>query len=200
MSAADNRIEKFKENPFRVKTLLQEGHSKDEKMGINPETGELSMRIVSKGSPWNDPDKFLKVYGEGIRVLKLLSAPGIHLWEYVVTMLPPKRDVITIDKNDAMVYCGFKTPKTFDRAIRNLIDNRILAKRDGFDVAYFINPNMFFNGKRNAIMDVETAAHRALSKSSEGAIRMNYRKKKQMEKDFLDSEEERFKDFFDNLP
>jgi hypothetical protein len=51
-----------------------------------------------------------------------------------------------------MVNCGIKSETTIKTAITELVDEKILARKLGSTIEFWVNPNVYFNGNRLRIL------------------------------------------------
>jgi hypothetical protein len=53
---------------------------------------------------------------------------------------------------DLMEHCGIKSESTIKTAITELVAEKILARKLGSTIEFWINPNVYFNGNRLRIL------------------------------------------------
>lgn len=106
---------------------------------------------------------FVKVYMGSLRQTSELSVPATNLYWYVLGMLQPGRDKVTLDIAGFLDFAGYAPPTSGDnasgrrstvhyyRAIAELLDRNYLARCQGGEHTFFINVNHFFNGDRTKL-------------------------------------------------
>ncbi|PRY29779.1 hypothetical protein CLV58_12541 [Spirosoma oryzae] len=106
---------------------------------------------------------FVKVYMGSLRQTSELSVPATNLYWYVLGMLQPGRDRVTLDIGEFLDFARYTPPVATDdgpgrrstvhyyRAIAELLDRQYLARCLGAEHTFFINTNRFFNGDRTKL-------------------------------------------------
>ena len=67
---------------------------------------------------------------------------------YTMDRLRPLQETIFLNVDDCMVVCGFKSATSYREGIKGLIEHKIIARKLGSTMEYWINPNVIFNGNR----------------------------------------------------
>ncbi len=114
----------------------------------NLETGEqMNVQELDKQvSYFVDAKEYRKLYVAGFGNIAKLSSAGLKVWCYVLARLVPCKDEIEINMSDVMEYTGYKTKANVYSGIINLLENEMLFRKSLNK--YYININIFFNGKR----------------------------------------------------
>jgi hypothetical protein len=130
--------------PKRNKTVTI-GNSKDWSL-INTETGEEKSTILAIKEKV-DKEEFVKIYRSQIQSIFNLSVSGVKLFGYIMSELNINSDMIILDLKEACIYTGYKTRPPIYKAITELLEHKFIARTSKPNV-FFINPAVFFNGKR----------------------------------------------------
>jgi hypothetical protein len=77
-----------------------------------------------------------------------LPTPSLKMFIYAMDRLKPLQETVFLHSDDCMVVCGFKSVTSYREGIRGLIDQKIIARKIGSNMEYWINPNVLFNGNR----------------------------------------------------
>lgn len=114
---------------------------------VNTDTGEVITTSFIKQTKIVDNLTFVKIYLQEVQILFDLKKPSQKLLEFILTRLIPNRDEVFIYVPDALQYCQWNAPNQYYKALRGLIEGKILAQsvKSGF---YYINPAVIFNGDR----------------------------------------------------
>ena len=146
-----NDFDVYEENPVNILSVDLKLFSPVKKGKVkhlqNLETGEqISVQELAKQeSYFSDSREYRKIYVEDLSGIANLSSAGLRMWCYVLSRLPAKKDELQINISDAMDYTGYKTKANIYTGIVNLLENKMLFRKKN---GYYININVFFNGKR----------------------------------------------------
>jgi hypothetical protein len=77
-----------------------------------------------------------------------LPTPSIKMLLYAIDRLRPLQDAIYMNLDDCMEVCRFKSATSYREGVKGLIEAKIMARKVGSNMEFWINPNMFFNGNR----------------------------------------------------
>lgn len=118
---------------------------------VNRDSGEVISTTFIKQTKIVDDNTFVKVFLNSLDIFFELKKPSQKLCEFVITRLTPNKDEVFIYVPDALQYCGWKAPNQYYKALRGLIEGKILAQsvKNGW---YYINPAVMFNGDRLVLM------------------------------------------------
>jgi hypothetical protein len=144
--------EAFLENPFRVDGLEMRHYmqKEGEQLMVDPETSELlSVRRVPRNKEQlHDTKVYTKLFTDNIDTFMTLPGAGMKLLLYGMCKVRPLQDSIFLNVDDCLLVCGFKSVTSYREGVKALIDARILARKVGSYMEYWVNPNVFFNGNR----------------------------------------------------
>lgn len=96
----------------------------------------------------NDTLPYKKVYNDAFPTIKDFSSCGLKVWCFIVASLKPREDEVFIEIEDCKLYTGYTSDMAIYRGIIELLDKKFLFRKTGSNSSFFINVNMFFNGKR----------------------------------------------------
>ncbi len=121
---------------------------------VDSGTGEVK-GIGGMGIWWEeevDPDRFVKLYFDGIRQAAGLSKAGIQVFELVYYQMRanPGSDEIKLNKYVASDHGGI-SDRTYHRGARELLGKEFLFKSPS-DGVFFVNIRFMFNGDRLAFV------------------------------------------------
>lgn len=124
--------------------------SVEQKEVINAKTGEYeTMKFVEVKQV--DPERFVKVYYEGIVKHAELSktAQKVFKYMYQVIQSSPKKNqiILAYEIANQEPYNFDWTKKTFNKGIAELCQKAFIAQTVSSNL-YWINPNYIFNGNR----------------------------------------------------
>jgi hypothetical protein len=151
-------FEKYEENPF-MPNLMEELTVRQRKQYLKSEGGDTAMFVVpSPDEPALaqaafyqiqevDESQFVKIFANFFSAQMGLSQTGKQVLIYFMTLLKPKNDLIRVRVDQALVFLGYKTKKSYLTGIGNLLEKGVIA-RTKYDDEFFINPLMMFNGDR----------------------------------------------------
>ena len=98
-----------------------------------------------------EADRYLKLFcynSNNKATIRTLSPSACVLFNYVITELLPKEDVIRINRKIFKENTSIKSDITINLAIVELCKKGILAIIAGEKELYWINPDIFFTGNR----------------------------------------------------
>jgi hypothetical protein len=96
-----------------------------------------------------DQSQFVKIYLEGIRNTAKLTKAGLQVFEIVYNQMRenPQTDKIELNSYLAKKFGMEMSERTFQRGMRELLENQFLYRSPSTDV-YFVNIMYMFNGNR----------------------------------------------------
>lgn len=157
--------DKWKENPFIEKTveavsdhtIVQRKFARTEMKNkaaiVNYENGEVVGETALMTYKTVDNEQFAKVYTKGMARWSGMTPSTANVFEYILNQLKPNADTVMIyepvflDENENI------SKNSYYRAMAWLIKNEFLAK-SVYPNVYYINPTLFFNGNRLALVEV----------------------------------------------
>jgi len=142
----------FLENPFRVEGLEMRQYTQKvgEQLMVDPETNELlSVRRLPKNKEQlNDTKVYTKLFTDNLEAFMTLPSTGMKLLLYGMCRLRPLQDSIFFNIDDCLLICGFKSATSYREGLKGLLDAKIIARKVGSHMEFWINPNVFYNGSR----------------------------------------------------
>lgn len=137
----------------------------EEKVGLNPLSNSLVLRIRKIPSGSYKPDKegilmpveieyeqaeLYKAFcnRETRLVLAQMKYRELQLWQWIMQTIDYGQDVIWIDVKRYKRECGIKDDKTFRMAVMGLAKCLFIAPCMAYKNTYFINPACGFKGSR----------------------------------------------------
>ena len=149
---------KYKKNPFIVDEdgrFVLDVKTKNTKIYrgggneaiVNTDTGEITGQTTFIQTQKVDSNQFAKLFVNEIKNLLDLSQTTYKMLLYIMTLLKPNKDEIYIFVPDVMEHCNWKNKPTVYKAIKELIQNEIIAPSWKPNI-YFINPSILFNGDK----------------------------------------------------
>lgn len=151
------RQPEYSTNPYPIGGTLRPPKEKSKlnrTLGVDRVTVTGYTEQETKKIPWVDTHKFVKVYHPIIDIMPHLSSSARRLLSYIMKNLQPKKDVVFLQPEEAMKYCGYtaKSRSLYEKALSELHEYQVIGKKEGFGNCYFINCNMLFNGSRTGLM------------------------------------------------
>jgi hypothetical protein len=153
-------IVKYQSNPFLDNTKYKTRNKRvsvqaGRQVLLDRDTGELQAPTEVMAVYQVDGEQFIKIYTSQIRSLFELGPAAFRLMEVVFAKVQHEainKDTIYLNSKAAEEYfqkAGRQAMSraTYDRAVRELLEKRILAQSE-LPHLYFINPHIFFNGDR----------------------------------------------------
>ena len=143
----------YMENPFKIEGVVEISYTPkvNENIVIDPESGEMyTMRKLPKNyqNQKHDPLTYTKYFQGTCNRIMELPTPSLKMFIYAMDRLKPLQETVFLHSDDCMVVCGFKSVTSYREGIRGLIDQKIIARKIGSNMEYWINPNVLFNGNR----------------------------------------------------
>jgi hypothetical protein len=98
-----------------------------------------------------DQEEFVKIYRAQIQVIFELSRTGMKVFGYFMSAARINEDTVLFILDDCLKYCKFKSKQSAYDGLAELLKNEFIARAKTPNL-YFINPKIFFNGKRIRIV------------------------------------------------
>lgn len=144
--------EAYLDSPFRVLGI-------EEKSFVTKESEEILQltdgddlyavrRIPRSKVHMHDSMTYTKLFQDGFKSFMNLSPAALKIILYAMCHIRPLSKVVILHVPDLTVNCGIKSTTTISSAITELVDEKILARKLGSSIEFWINPNVFFNGNR----------------------------------------------------
>jgi hypothetical protein len=154
----------YKSNPSKLEGLYRKSDFKD---GKRIRVADIDTGVVSTLAPLDertdyvvDERSYVKVYREGLFELGKLSPIGLKLLTYVMYKARMHKDEVTVDVQeflDVFEYSenakGEKSKKHYYKGIVELLSKQILFKKHREIFTFWINVDIFFNGKRQHVFN-----------------------------------------------
>ena len=122
-------------------------------MIVDNSTGELK-GIGGMGFWWDeevDPDRFVKLFLDGIKQAAGLSKTGIQVFELVYLQMRANPGSDEIKLNQYVAKDHGMSDRTYQRGVRELLEKEFLY-RSASDGVFFVNIRFMFNGDRLAFV------------------------------------------------
>ena len=122
-------------------------------MIVDNSTGELK-GIGGMGFWWDeevDPDRFVKLFLDGIKQAAGLSKTGIQVFELVYLQMRANPGSDEIKLNQYVAKDHGMSDRTYQRGVRELLEKEFLY-RSPSDGVFFVNIRFMFNGDRLAFV------------------------------------------------
>lgn len=157
--------DKWKENPFLEKTIeavsehtvkqrkFARGEMKNKAAIVNYENGEIVGETALITYKTVDNEQFAKVYTKGVARWSGMTPSTANVFEYILNGLKPNSDTVMIYEPIFLEENENVSKNSYYRAMAWLIKNEFLAK-SVYPNVYYINPTLFFNGSRLALVEV----------------------------------------------
>lgn len=143
--------EEYLNSPYRFDGIEERSFmtKSDETLTVNPETGEYyTMRKVSKDKTiLHDSFVYTKLFVDNAKKLMSLSPSAIKVLLYGMATVKPMSEIVVLNNPDVCVFCEISS-STFNNAIYELLNSKILSKKLGSNIEFWFDPNVFFNGNR----------------------------------------------------
>lgn len=155
----------WKENPFIEKTVeavsehtvVQRKFARSEMSNkaaiVNTGNGEIVGETALLTYKTVDNEQFAKVYTKGVAKWSGMTPATASVFEYILNSLKPNEDRVMVYEPVFLEENPNLSKNSFYRAIAWLIKNEFIAK-SVFPSTYYINPTLFFNGSRLALVEV----------------------------------------------
>jgi predicted transcriptional regulator len=142
---------KNEENPFIHELLSIKRKNKivavaRNKSVVDRLTGEATDAVFMGIQREVDKEDFVKIFTSGMKELFDLSKNTLKVFSYLLS-ITSFDDKIFFELNHCKKYTGYTSRETIFKAIRELLQNGIIAKSLHPNM-YFINPNYFYKGDR----------------------------------------------------
>jgi len=142
--------EYFSLSPFALDGVVDRPYlTKEGESIVANEDGEAFVlkKIPSSRIVIHDSLQYIKLFTGSCSGLLELSFVGLRVVIYSCLVLPVRRDVVSLNPADVCLMLSISN-SSFYRAIDELVDKKIMARKLGSTIEYWINPNVLFNGNR----------------------------------------------------
>jgi hypothetical protein len=145
------KFDSYLNNPYKIEGIEERSFitKEGETLTMDPETGEYYvMRKIAKDKTMpHDKLTYTKFFVSSFSRLMTLSPSSLRVMFYMMTSVKPLSTSVILNPPDVCEACQF-SPSTFINVITDLLDNKIIAKKLGSSIEFWIDPNIFFNGNR----------------------------------------------------
>lgn len=172
-------FESFQENPFQksLRPAIKHGWRTVDpdkaKQMVDMDSGETvfvsnhgNMKLLLK-----DVTEFTKVFNPAYSEMGKLSAPGLRMLTFILTLLKKDTDWVLIDLAAAMAWCHYESRTHIYSGLCNLMENKFICRKTGGNGEYYININYFFNGKRTELKYGQDLKERLYGDAKKGKLR-----------------------------
>ena len=146
------RYESYVYNPFNITGIehkqIQEKQDKQQWQLKDGDDIYAVSRIPKNKQILTDKTAYTKLFNDNLQTLMKLSGTGLKLLVYAACTIRPLSQTIALNIEDIQTATGMSSPNTIRTAVSELLEAKIIAKKTGSTVEYWINPNVFFNGNR----------------------------------------------------
>lgn len=138
-------------NPFRVEGIVERVRHKGGKVREFTDTGTGEMvyyqELAKSDALLNDPVSYTKLFQNAKEIVQQLSPPALRVYLYIAYNVKPHCDTIFLNTPDVCAWGQFGK-SVYYKAVTELLEQNIIAKRLGSHLEFWINPNHIFNGNR----------------------------------------------------
>lgn len=119
---------------------------------IDTTTGELGEYIpaVKGEEKIVDELEFRKVFVKSFENMLNFSIPAFKIWLFLMSELKINSTEVVCEVEAAKLFTKYKSNLDVYKGLTVLLRLGIIARKVGYGFTYFINPNAFFNGRRNS--------------------------------------------------
>lgn len=143
-------FEQYAVNPVSVEGIVERSIlSKGDVVRMVTSEGEeqFVQTLGSQQFVQHDPVPYVKVFTNALNLIKDFTSPEMKVWCFISSILVPKSDSIILNISDCKDFTGYTSDANIYKGIIGLLDKKVIFRKIG-NSNYFINVNMFFNGKR----------------------------------------------------
>lgn len=148
-------FEAFPDNPFDIEGLIIKtivnNAAQPQQQFVDADSGEV-FRVVKLNETATevvlDPEEFIKVFKKAAPNMGNMTVAGLKVWTYIIYNLKPCVDYIQFDHVDCGEWCHYSQVNQVYNGLVNLLEEGFIAK--GKRNVLWINPNYFYNGKRQS--------------------------------------------------
>lgn len=148
--------ESYLESPFRI-LGIEERHfvtkESEEILQLTDGDDLYAVRRIPKNKmQLHDSMTYTKLFQDSFKSFMNLSPAALKILLYSMCNVRPLSKVTILHAPDLMLNCLIKSEATIKTAITELVDEKILARKLGSTIEFWINPNIYFNGNRIRIL------------------------------------------------
>lgn len=154
-----NYLQEYKTNPFTGQEFINKMNAfakakqktTDTKANHN-ENGTIKDYTTQGQKTYYDSEEFTKLFIRHAEILTELSKPSLRIMIYIIKNIEKEIDTITLTGVKIKELLSM-TDHTYHLAIRNLYEKKIIARTTEGKNKYYINPNILWNGRREALVN-----------------------------------------------
>jgi hypothetical protein len=104
-----------------------------------------------------DRRQYAKMYVEfiGLLVKKGIGLPAVRMLFFILKRLKIGSDIVQFTISAAKSHTGYKTDKSIYEGLVELIKMGVIARKEGTEEQFYINPQYIFRGKRDKLLDTD---------------------------------------------
>jgi hypothetical protein len=144
--------EAYLETPFRVVGVEERQFVTKENESVMQLTDGDELyavrRIPKNKIQMHDSLTYTKLFQDSFKMFMGLSPAALKIVLYAMTHIRPLSKAVILHAPDITVNCGIKSATTVTTSITELVEQKILARKLGSSIEFWVNPNVFFNGNR----------------------------------------------------
>lgn len=117
---------------------------------VDKDTGE-----VIDGTPLGsqvvievDKASFVKLYIQGVKILRILSRPSLEVFCYIAENLRIGSQEVELSRQLLLTQCPSLKGSGYYKAIQQLTALGVISLKEG--TRFYVNPNILHNGKRKS--------------------------------------------------
>lgn len=144
--------EAYLDSPFRVIGIEERQfitRENEEVLQLTDGDDLYAVRRIPKNKiQLHDSMTYTKLFQDSFKAFMGLSPAALKIALYSMCHIRPLSKVTILNPPDLMVNCGIKSESTIKTAITELVNEKILARKLGSTIEFWVNPNVYFNGNR----------------------------------------------------
>lgn len=146
----------YEESPFSPEGIVERIYllKEDEQEIFNDKTGEIFLvrKVPKNKQVKHDSASYTKLFRGEIKI-KDFSIPAFNLFYFICSALKPNQKEVIIEEDIFLSEMGYSkgSKRLYYKALTELIDKKILAKKARALRTYWINMNVIYNGDRTKI-------------------------------------------------
>lgn len=144
--------EAYLDSPFRVIGIEERNFITKESEEILQLTDGDDLyavrRIPKNKMQLHDSMTYTKLFQDSFKSFMNLSPAALKIVLYSMCNIRPISKVTILNPPDLMEHCGIKSESTIKTSITELVAEKILARKLGSTIEFWVNPNVYFNGNR----------------------------------------------------
>jgi len=127
------------------------GYVSKYKHTLDPETGEIEDTLITTVRKVVDQEQFIKLYRSQIAMIFNLPQYAQKVFAFFLNSTKMNSDQVFFSFQKCMEYTGYKSTSSISKGLVSLLEKSIIYRTSEPNI-YFINPNVFFDGKRMCLL------------------------------------------------